>query len=134
MGCHRCCECDGKFEGYDAQEYAECECEDCGGESEGQCEVNYDVCPSCLDKRAGEAAKNAALDSLRARVAALEGEVKAERSKRVAAEARAAASACVDLTADSSEDDAPKVGRFRKYCYQLRRLLPSTGLNRFEPF
>jgi hypothetical protein len=86
-GCNICCECGGKFEAYDAEEYAD--------DSD---EVDYDTCPDCLYKAEADARQASELKSLRAENARL----KARAAAPVAA-AAAAPAAAVAAAVDSEE-------------------------------
>lgn len=69
MGCNICCKCGGKFESYDAEEYAE-DLDD----------VNYDTCPDCLEKAEHRAEEKKLIKSQEAELVALRKEVKSLRS------------------------------------------------------
>ena len=93
MGCHQCWQCGGKFEAYDAEEYA-AEIGDYNSDSDEELKVDYDTCPGCLKKAKVQAEKDAYSKRQEAELVALRAEVASLRKKL-------AASNTIDLTNDS---------------------------------
>ena len=55
-GCCQCCQCGGKFEAYDAEEFAD----GCSDD-----EPDYDTCPDCLTKAARDEEKDNEIETMR---------------------------------------------------------------------
>lgn len=92
MGCCRCCDCGGKFEGYDADEYAE---------DNGLDEPDYETCPDCLEKAQCEVEQEEHMKRQEVELTALRAEVKSLKAKLAAA-------TTVDLTKEESKPPAAK--------------------------